>query len=336
MFKPEYRITNYFLSCMDEISRLSERIIQTKIKLPLKLKLQREAFVHNAHSSTSIEGNVLSLPQVSALADQKDISANAKQKIEVLNYLEALRWIIRNKDRAITKNNILSLHQIITKNLLSEERCGIYKTKQNFVINEKNIVIFRPPAPNKIPKMIQYLIEWMYKNEDIHPIIKSSIFHHQFVTIHPFSDGNGRLARVLSQWILYNYNFDPYHIFSLDEYYAYDRKKYYLKIQQARELDYDFTYWIEYVAEGIKEALEKIYKRMQKLALNAKKEILLTPKQVELIETLQAHGPMGSQKLGLVLNVNRARINQLIRPLIKARIIKTEGQARATRYSLTD
>ena len=86
----------------------------------------------------------------------------------------------------------------------------------------------------------------------------------------------------------------------------------------------------------LKEALEKIYKRMQKLALNAKKEILLTPKQVELIETLQAHGPMGSQKLGLVLNVNRARINQLIRPLIKARIIKTEGQARATRYSLTD
>ena len=154
------------------------------------------------------------------------------------------------------------------------------------------------------------------------------------VSIHPFADGNGRVARASSQWILYQKGFDPHHILSLDDFYAENRQRYYAKIQQARELDYDFTYWIEYVAEGMVDTMQKVLKRIERLAYAQEKEIILTPKQEELINSLNAHGSLSSKELIELLHVNRARINQLISPLVKADIIIKQGQARATRYVL--
>jgi len=137
-----------------------------------------------------------------------------------------------------------------------------------------------------------------------------------------------------AQWILYKYDFDPHHIFSLDDFFAQDRKRYYQKIQQIRELDYDFTYWIEYVAEGILETVEKLYNRIKRLILSSVGKITVTPKQEELINILSRDGFLSSSELCNILKINRARVNQLIVPLIKASIVKKEGKARATRYFL--
>ncbi len=335
MFKPDYRITEYLLELIAEIAAISSKIESKKIRFSLIARLQSEALERNTHSSTSIEGNSLSLAQVSALNRNEDITADFKQKKEVLNYLAALRWIINNPERKISKVNLLHLHRLIVKGLLPDEKTGKFKKKQNFVINEKKVVIFTPPKPSECPKLISELLDWINKSLKIHPIILSAIFHHQFVTIHPFSDGNGRVSRAAAQWILYQKNFDPHHILSLDDFYAQDRKKYYSKIQQARELDYDFTYWIEYVAEGIKETLKKTYSRMNKLSYSSQETITITPKQEELINLLCMHGSLGSIDLCRLLRINRARVNQLITPLIDGKIIKKEGKARATKYYLS-
>ncbi|NQY74963.1 MAG: hypothetical protein HRT90_09410, partial [Candidatus Margulisbacteria bacterium] len=120
-----------------------------------------------------------------------------------------------------------------------------------------------------------------------------------------------------------------------DNYYANDRQKYYQKIQQARDLDFDFTYWIEYVAEGISSSLKKLFNRIQQISSKSSEEIELTPKQIELIEHLQSNGALGSQDIGEKLKISRARVNQLILPLVKTKIIQKEGKARATRYLLS-
>lgn len=334
MFKPDYQITERLLKLIEHIAFLSSKIESKKIRFFLIARLQSEALERNTHSSTSIEGNLLSLAQVSALNNNRDVAADLEQKREVLNYIDALRWIIKDPKRKLNKDNLFRLHAVIVKGLLPEEKCGKFKKKQNYVINDKKIVIFTPPKPSKCPKLISELLSWINRSTKVHPVILSAIFHHQLVTIHPFSDGNGRVARAAAQWILYQKNFDPHHIFSLDDFYAEDREKYYNKIQQARDLDYDFTYWIEYVAEGILETLKKIYSRMHKLAYSKDEKIVITPKQEELINLLNMHGSLGSSELCKLLKINRARVNQLITPLIKTKIIKKVGKARATKYYL--
>jgi len=335
MFEPDYRITEYSLELIERIASTLAKIEAKRIRLPLLVKLQSEALERNTNSSTSIEGNPLSLAQVSALNRNQDISADFKQKKEVLNYLEALRWIIKNPKREINRDNLMKLHAVVVKGLLPSEKSGKFKTKQNFVINEKKIVVYTPPVPSECPKLVSQLLAWVDQSAKTHPITLSAIFHHQFVTIHPFSDGNGRVARAVAQWILYQKNFDPNHILSLDDYYAQDRKQYYSKIQQARDLDYDFTYWIEYVAEGILSTVEKTYSRINKMYHSSHEKITITPKQEELVDLLGMHGSLGSRELRKLLKINRARVNQLISPLIEAKIIKKDGKARATKYYLS-
>jgi len=332
MYKPDYKITNHFLTLIEQITGLTAKINGARITLPVRAKLQKEALNRNAHSSTSIEGNVLSLAQVSALSENRDVDADVRQKKEVANYIEVLRWILKNFNSAITEKRLLKLHQMIVKGLISDTKAGHYKTKQNYVMDGKGIVIYTASNPKASPKLFRDLIQWIHQKNNIHPIIVSAIFHHQCVSIHPFSDGNGRLARVVSQWILYKRGFDPQHILSLDDYYAEDRQKYYDKIQQARDLDYDLTYWIEYMAEGILETLENLYSRISRLSLSSKTKIAITPKQEELLELLNMHGALSSPEIGKLLKINRARVHQLIAPLIEAKIVIREGRARATRY----
>jgi len=334
MFKPDYRITEYSLELIEQIAVISARIEAKKIRFSLLARLQSETLERNAHSSTSIEGNPLSLAQVSALNHNQEIPADFKQKKEVLNYLQALRWIIKKPQRKINKDSLMQLHAIIVKSLLSNEKSGKFKTKQNFVTNEKRIVIYTPPAPSECSKLMLELLKWVNESERVHPIILSAIFHHQFVTIHPFSDGNGRVARAGAQWVLYQKNFDPNHILSLDDFYAQDREKYYSKIQQTRDLDYDFTYWIEYVAEGLLVAAEKAYLRISKLPYSSEEEIIITPKQEEVINLLSMQGSLGSRELCKLLKIKRARVNQLIAPLVEAKIVQQAGKARATKYCL--
>ena len=334
MFKPDYRITDYSLDLIGRAEKLATKINEANIAFLLKSRLQKEALNKNAYSSTSIEGNVLSLPQVVAISENRDVDSDLRQKKEVANYIESLRWIAKNIYLPITEKRLLNLHLMITRGLILGLKAGCYKQKQNYVMNEKKVVVYAAPGPKESPKLFCDLIKWVGRAGRIHPIIVSAVFHHQCVSIHPFSDGNGRLARAVSQWILYKRGFDPKHILSLDDFYAEDRKLYYKKIQQARDLDYDLTYWIEYVAQGVLGAIRKVYTRVSRVSLSSKKKIVVTPKQEELIEILNMQGALGSADIGKILKVNRARVNQIVSPLVKSNIIKKEGSARATRYSL--
>lgn len=334
MFQPQYKITDHCLSLIGRVTELTTRISQANVAFAQMARLQREALNRNVHASTSIEGNVLSLAQVSALSENRAVDADLLQQKEVSSYLEALRWVVKNSHLNMTEKRLLRLHAVIVKGLVPDEKAGCYKIKPNYVVDEKKIVIYRPPSPKKCSGLLKKLITWVNETGDIHPVILSAVFHHQFVSIHPFSDGNGRLARVASQWILYHRQFDSHHILSLDDFYAENRKRYYEKIQQARDLDYDLTYWVEYVAEGICETLEKLYARISRLSLSSKKRIVITPRQEELVELLNMKGSLSSSDIGRILKINRARVNQLISPLIKTRIVRKEGKARATRYYL--
>jgi len=337
VYKPIYRITPYLLNLIDEASGLRSWIELAPLQISWLPILQKEAKVRAAHSSTTIEGNPLSFHQVQAISRGENVGASRKDELEVKNYLHLMHWLEKNNKIKISEKTIHKMHKLVINGLIAVSKAGKYKEKQNYVINEKNIKVFTPPSPKETPKQMKELFAWLNdsKNCDLHCIILCAIFHHRFVSIHPFSDGNGRLARALGTLILYQREFDTKYIFSLDDYFAGDRKKYYLKLQQARELDDDLTAWLEYVAEGIVATLKNVKKRIEDLQVSGPNQVYLTQKQEEIIRILRDNHHIRGSELMRKLGVTRARVNQLLIPLIKNRLVLKEGQSKATRYKLS-
>lgn len=335
MFKPEYRITPFLISLFEKIAVQVAMIDNSRIRLPTRLNLERDAVNRSVHFSTWIEGNLLSLAQVAALSSKQYIHADQKQKQEVENCLAAMRWVLKNKNKSFIEKQLFKLHQLMTEDILSKERSGCYRDVQNYIVNAKNIVIYTPPAPKNVSFLMSELFSWLKNSAEQHPIICSAVFHHKFVAIHPFVDGNGRVARAAAQWILFERGFEPLYTLGMDEYFAKDRRRYYEMIQQAHELDGDYTYWVEYVAQAFLDSVERVAERASNLIRSSKgQRIHLTPKQEEVLRLLKEEGVMSSAQICKIMEINRSRVNQLVAPLVKVGVIFKEGATRGARYGL--
>ncbi len=338
MYKPEFRISPGILKLIIEATELKTWIEQASVDVVWLHRLQLESIARIAHSSTSIEGNSLTFSQVKALAQGSEISAIEKDKIEIGNYFRALQWVWKlKKSFPIKEPQIFRLHHILTQDLLSLDQVGKYKKKQNRIVNEKGFTVYTPPPPNETPKRVAELLLWLKSSEakELHAIVVSAIVHHQLVSIHPFSDGNGRISRLLGLWILYERGFDTKHLFTLDEFFNENRQTYYLKIQQARDLDDDLTYWIEYVAEGVVSTLKKVKERVHSLKISQKNiKISLTQRQEDFLIFLRDHGRVKSTDFEKEFKMTRSRVNQIIRPLVEQGLVFQEGYTRATTYIL--
>jgi Fic family protein len=335
-YQPLFNITPYLLNLTDEASALRSWIELAPLQVSWLPVLQKESRARRAHFSTSIEGNQLSLSQVKAADRGEKTGAPLAQEREIENYLQAMRWIEKHGKTAVSEELVFELHRIITKGLLPGEKCGRYKAKQNYIVDNQGIRRHTPPSPRETPRLAQELIAWLNSPETkkLHCIPVCAVFHHRFVSIHPFSDGNGRLARALCTLVLYQRDFDIHHIFTLDEFFAGNRKRYYDKLEQARALDDNLTAWIEYVAEGIVQTLKNVRRRIEDLQVTAAHPVLLSPRQEEALRLLRDNPTLRTNELIERLKVSRARVNQLLTPLIASGLIAKEGESRATRYKL--
>lgn len=336
MYQPKFRITPRLLNLIDSAGALRAWINNAPLSVAWLPILQKEARARSAHSSTAIEGNPLSLAQVKAISRGDSIGAAQKPEKEVRNYLAAMRWIERDKKTGVKEKDLFSLHAIIMGGLIDGEKRGKYKEKQNYIVDENNIRIFTPPSPGDTPELVRDLITWLNtrRAKELHSVLVCAIFHHRFVSIHPFPDGNGRLARAAGTWILYQKGFDTKHIFSLDDHFAGDRKRYYLKLDQARQLDDDLTLWIEYVAEGIVKTLKNVKKRIEDLQVSSSYKLILSPGQEEVLRIFKDNYQLRGADFVKKLKVTRSRVNQLIAPLIHAGLVIKQGERKGTVYRL--
>jgi Fic family protein len=232
----------------------------------------------------------------------------------------------------------LTLHARLTHGLLPDDKSGAYKTVANRVIDARRKPVYFPPGPEKAGPLTRELLKWLSAHDTwtgLHPVLISAIAHHRLVSIHPFADGNGRTSRLLACWVLYRGGFDTHHLFAVDEYYEADRQTYYDKIQQARDLDDDLSYWLEYAAEAIVTTLRKTKTRIESLDIrHASARLRLTAKQEMLLRTLRGKPWISASDLTKDLAISRERMSELLRPLIDAGIVVREGQTRATIYRL--
>lgn len=331
-YQPQFTITPALLARVEQIAALRERILAATVQVRWIPALQKDTRTRNTHSSTAIEGNPLTLEQVRAVEEGREVPAiAARASREVLNYFAGLRYVEKNaQKKSLTHEEILTLHKIIAGDVMDQGTAGRYRT---IAVRVGRYV---PPPPEDVSGlMFELLAWWNQESARLSPVLSSAIVHYRFEAIHPFADGNGRTGRALALWELYRRGFDTHHIFSVDEYYWENRPRYYEALDAVRREGEDLTGWLEYAAEGLLLTLERVWTRVQKLSAQpGQQKLVLRPKQEQLLQLLRDHKSMAPRELWDALGVSKQGALDLLRPLVKAGLVKRVGTKKSGRYIL--
>jgi Fic family protein len=342
MYTPKYSITNKILKFIGIIEACREVIDHAPLLPYYEKAFQKDALVRAVHHGTHIEGNELNLTQAEQVMFGSEVVARERDVQEVINYRNVIECISNFKD-GIDEDFIKRMHVMTVEKILSPERCGIYRQTQVVVRNSMTgEVTFTPPVAIAVPSQVQELVEFAGKAgaSVIHPIIKSGAVHYELVRIHPFVDGNGRVARALSTFILFQSGYDIRKFFSLEEYFDNDAVRYYGGLQSVERNGGDLTEWLEYFTEGLAIELAKIKERVAKISVDGKlrerlggKPVLLSERQLRIIEYIQEAGHL--QNVGfkqLFPMVSEDTVLNELKALIKLGLVKKVGSTKAARY----
>ncbi len=344
MFKPNFHYTDKIVNDLTQIAVAREVILNSPFIPKWEVSLRREAIIRSAHSSTAIEGNRLSLEQVSELAHGREVMATRKDKQEVLNYLRVLESIDKLTDgKKITEKDVLKAHKMITQDTLEDPSdCGVYRNRYVIVGNRlTGEIIFRPPLNEDVPKLMKALIEWLNSPEAqaLDPVIEAGIAHYEFVRIHPFVDGNGRTARVLATLILYLRGFDTKQFFCLDDYYDSDRPSYYRALQSIDQKTLDITSWLEYFVTGVKLSIATVKERVirlssERLRKTKKGQIALTERQMRIVEKMIQNNKVSISDVAEMFKITRQAALKEMTKLSKQGVVQLIGKGRGAYYEL--
>ena len=330
-YEPQFSITPQLLTLVEQAAALRERIQSAAVALSWIPALQKDTRTRNSHASTAIEGNPLTLEQVRALEEGRELSAvETRPKREILNYFAGLRYVEKHaKKKTLRHEDIFKLHRLLAGKVMDQGEAGRYRTIQVRVGRHY------PLAAADVSGLMFELLEWWNKKApELSPALSSSILHYQFEWIHPFADGNGRTGRALALWELYRRGFDSHHIFSVDEYYWEDRPAYYRALDAVRDDGGDLTGWLEYCAQGLCRTLDRVWTRVQSYQVKSTGKLVLRPRQEKLLHLLRDHGSMAPSELWAALRISKQGAMDLLRPLISAGLVEKIGTKKTGRYAL--
>ena len=200
MYEPPFIITNRIVSYVASISEKIGRITLLS-DMEAKPHLRKNNRIKSIHSSLKIEANSLSLNQVRDVINGKLVLGEQKEIQEVKNAYDAYEKILELDPYSI--DDLKKFHRIMTRYIVEES--GDFRRGEEGVFNGEQCIFMAPPA-QYVPQLMNELFGWMREAQTkVHPRVLSSVFHYEVVFIHPFSDGNGRMARlwhtaILSKW----------------------------------------------------------------------------------------------------------------------------------------
>ena len=347
MYKPKYSITNKILKNIGSIEASKEVIDNAPLLPYFEKEFREDAMVRSVHYGTHIEGNELNLTEAEKVLKGQQIVARERDIREVINYRKVMDYIgksqISDSKSQVSEDTVKQLHKLTVDKIFPAEECGVFRKTQVVVKNSlTGEVSFRPPMAVSVPFQIKDLLEFVNSTDenDIHPVIKSGSIHFELVRIHPFLDGNGRVARAFATLILYKEGYDIRKFFSLEEYFDKNAKDYYDALQSVEKNQGDLTKWLEYFTLGLSVELSKIRLKVEGISIDAKlkkklggEPILLTPRQLKILEYIQKVGYLQNQAFeGLFPMVSEDTILNELKGLVKAKIIKKKGVTKGAKY----
>ena len=291
--------------------KIDDKLIKKNLKLKSK--------VRSIHSSLAIEANSLSLESVESIVDNKLVIGDRKEIQEVKNANELYEHI--NEYNFKSEKDFLKAHTVLMKYF--DDDNGYYRNHGEGVKKGKTI-IFTAPESILVPSLMKSLFEFINENEkSIHPLVLSALFHYYFVYIHPFSDGNGRIARFWVTLILTSWNSKFAYIPIEEEIYIH-QKDYYKAIESCH-INGNANVFISFMLKCINSSLEKTtQKTTQKIKLNSN--------QKKIIELINDNPKITRNELANYLKITPDGVKYNLKKLMDNGIVERIGADKGGYY----
>ena len=354
LFMIKVTLTNEILRYITEIERNRYQVSSVALPEMTINRLRKNSKKKSSYASNRIEGNPLSEAQAEDVIDSDERKHFLKPEQEIRNYFLALNFLERKleKGEKLSVKLILDVQRYVEKGA-SSEKIGLRGPMPPGVLfavydAESGNPEYIPPDYSEVPELLEELVEYVNTTDD-HPLIVAAIVHYQLVTIHPFEDGNGRTARLISGYImdLNGYGFNG--IGSLDEYFAYDVDEYYSSLQMGLPAFYydgrnnppHSEIWINYFLRMVQLYSGKVYSIAKDTESRNVDDSLsfLKPREKELLEFLlqKYKGEFTPIEVSRQLGVtNKTVINRLLALVNNGFVIPIIVNERIRSYKLSE
>ena len=270
-----FSFTPSIVRYLQTIERVRELVRLTILPPVIAEQLRIQAHIRATHYSTRIEGNRLTLEEAEQVIQQGRLFPGRERDVrEVERYYLALqqveKWVEANQK--ITETRIRKLHALLYKGRRAKPTP--YRDGQNIIREASGEIVYMPPEAEDVPGLMTESVRWIHKSEADLPVpIIAGAAHYQFVTIHPFYDGNGRTARTLTTWLLHHGGYDLGKFYSLEEFYAEDLGGYYDALVVHPNHNYyfgrneaDITPWLDYFLKGMAVVFDRVADEVERQA----------------------------------------------------------------------
>lgn len=355
MYSPNFTLNNKILKNIGAIEAARAVIDNAPLVPAWEAKFREEAIVRAVHHGTHIEGNELNLTEAGAILRGQEVVGRERDIQEVINFRNVSRYLEElseaSYDFVYSEDVLKQIHRLTTDRILAPEKCGFYRKTQVVVRNSATGEIsFRPPPAIEISYLIEAFLTWLKKadSNEIHPIFKAGICQYEVVAIHPFIDGNGRVARAFTTLVLFKEKYDIKRFFSLEEYYDQNTSDYYSALQKVSggrkgvAQGYDLTPWLEYFTLGLAVEFNRVKEKVLRLSTDVAvkeklggKQIFLSERQITIVEHIQKTGFLQNQMFKTLFpKTSEDTILRDLKDLMNKGIIKKRGRTKAARYVL--
>jgi len=300
--------------------------------------LKTLATIQSIGSSTRIEGSKLSDKQVQTLLEKINITQiEDRDAQEVVGYYNALEIITEYpKKLRLTESNIKNLHKVLLKISDKDDwHRGQYKQHSNAVQatfpDGSTQIIFKTTEPGfATDEEMKSLVNWMRFKDEINPIIKTAAFVYEFLSIHPFQDGNGRLSRLLATLLLLQNGYEWVEYISFEHEIEKRKKKYYQALRncQAKRPNEDITEWIEFFLDSLRNLINKLNKKLEISDSD------LSPKQKNVYTFICNNPESKISKISEGSQIPRATLKRIIKTLLEKELIEKNGKGAGTNYRM--
>lgn len=307
--KPPFEITNAMIDHVAEIAELVGRLTSTN-QLSANPTLRRTNRIRTIHGSLAIEQNTLTLEQVTAVLNGKQVLAPPKDIAEVKNAYEIYEHLDELDPYSV--DDLLTAHSIMTRGLVDES--GVFRSKPVGVVDQEGHVLHFGTLPQYVPDLVMELLDWV-KSSDVHMLIRSCVFHYEFELIHPFADGNGRVGRLWHTLLLSKWN--PAFAWLQVESIIHDRQQeYYAAINASNDAG-ESTVFIEFMLAAIKASLIDAISTSDEMSDGKMDKTTMRWKQIE--KFLETHPYIMNADVRALCGVSAATANRILASLVSER-----------------
>ena len=302
-------------------------------------QLKSIATVLSVGASTRIEGSKLTDEEVNILLKELDITRlEDRDSQEVVGYFETLDTISESfADIEITENNIKNLHNILMRFSKKDEwHKGNYKkhsnaVEANYPDGTKQIIFQTTDAGFATEDAMRELIDWYNFDKETHPLVKCALFTYEFLSVHPFQDGNGRLSRLISSLLLLKSGYNWIQYISLEHEIENRKPEYYrvLRNCQAQRPNENVTEWTSFFFDALKNIQEKLLQKLEVKGIQTQ----LSPRDKSIIMFIENNPGSKSSEIAKKLNIPNPTVKRLLTELVTKNLIEKHGVGPGTNYS---